>query len=187
MPVHGARQVDPVVEADGDRRVLRHADQRTRHLAVEAVHRERVAVDRATHEHRGEVERVAVRETRDAATASPPASVDRIDARAGEKRATGGVSPTSPGIIGMPFGIGIGIAHVHRHRVRARARRAWRLRFDESASCPACLRHAGIVLGFCGGWAAVCDDAAARRSASTPASSRDAGASRRDAAEERMA
>ena len=42
-----------------------NADERARHLAVEAVHDERVPVDGAAHEHRREVERVAIVEGRE--------------------------------------------------------------------------------------------------------------------------
>ena len=108
VPVHGARQIDAVVKAHRDRRVLRHANERAGHLAVEAVHRERVALDRSADEHRREIERVAVLETRDLRRLRR-GKLPGIDASPGRNGATGGASPTSPGIIGMPFGIGTGI------------------------------------------------------------------------------
>src|SRR5205823_14894501 len=62
VPVNSAGQIDAIAEAHRDLGILRHANERARDLAVEAVHREGSAFDRAPHEHRREVERVTILE-----------------------------------------------------------------------------------------------------------------------------
>ena len=70
VPVHRGRLVEPVGDIDRDRRLLRHLDQGTGVLSVEAIHGEHPAVDGAQHETRHEVEGAAVAEPHDLAWSS---------------------------------------------------------------------------------------------------------------------
>ena len=144
VPVHGARQIDAVVKAHRDRRVLRHANERPGNLAVEAVHRERcpLIVRRTSSPVRSSVSPSL---SRTICVGFAAGSVRRIDAAPGRNDATGGVESTSPGIIGMPFGIGIGIGiAMPSPSCRACRRRVARTRrLRRSASRLAC-RHPGM-------------------------------------------
>ncbi len=136
--MHRARQVDAIVEAHGDRRVLRHANERTGHLPVEAVHRERVALDGATDEHRGEVERVAVRETRDLRRLRRRKLL-QIDAFAGEKGRHRRREPDETGDHRHAPRHRHRHRHAHRHRVARRggSRRRRPRASTNPPSCPA--------------------------------------------------
>ena len=110
VPVDGRGHCEPVDDVDGDRGPLRHLDEGTRILAVEAVHGERPAPDGTAHQPRFEVEGAAVAEPDDLARAGGGGRLygrgqERVDGRSEaadprhhrHRRMHGGTRPAARG------------------------------------------------------------------------------------------